>query len=128
MGSAPTVVGAASSPSGSPRATRVGGVPPMYGNAGRSHTGRSGVAGPVGLGSEAAEELLVGLELGELLQEPLHRLHGLQGSERTPQLADLLDLLGQEELLLLARPGDREAPQAAGCARFLEARGGDGAA
>src|SRR5512133_3450124 len=52
---------------------------------------------------EAPQELVVGLELGELLEEPLHRLDGLEGGEGTAQLPDLPDLLGGEELLLLAR-------------------------
>src|SRR5512133_2588725 len=55
-----------------------------------------------GASSEAGEELLVRVDLGELLQEPLHRLDRLQRRERAAQAPHLLDLLHREELLLLA--------------------------
>src|SRR5512133_4186425 len=55
-----------------------------------------------GASSEAGEELLVRVDLGELLQEPLHRLYRLQRRERAAEAPHLLDLLRREELLLLA--------------------------
>src|SRR5512137_623620 len=68
-----------------------------------SRTPRNGGwSAPGGPCLAAVQEVVVGLELGELLEEPLHGLDGLQRGEGAAKLADLLDLLAGEELLLLA--------------------------
>src|SRR5229473_988010 len=54
---------------------------------------------------DGLEELRVAAILGERLEQPLHRLDGLERIERPAQLLHLLVLVLGEELLLLARAG-----------------------
>src|SRR5437868_8308324 len=51
------------------------------------------------------EKFGVRAELVEALDQPLHRLHGLEREERAAELLHLLELVLAEELLLLAGAG-----------------------
>src|SRR5438270_2429626 len=57
------------------------------------------------LDSDRLEKLGVAAVLGERLEQPLHRLDGLEREESAAQLLHLLVLVLAEELLLLARAG-----------------------